>query len=41
MYPEKSELFEGYVKSQQDECNILEEGMLAVTWLLQKNNTGS
>ncbi|MEQ8189167.1 MAG: class I SAM-dependent methyltransferase [Candidatus Eremiobacterota bacterium] len=41
MYPEKAELFEGYVKSQQDECNILEEGMIAVTWLLQKNNSSS
>ncbi len=38
MYPEKAALFDGYVKSQQDECNILEKGMVSVTWLLQKNN---
>ncbi len=34
-YPEKAGMFEGYVRSQQAECDELENEMTGVTWLLQ------
>jgi len=35
-YPERADLFSGYVTSQQAECNELEGGsIISVTWLLQ------
>lgn len=37
-YPEKADLFAGYVKSQQAECDDLEGELTAVTWLLQAND---
>jgi 2-polyprenyl-3-methyl-5-hydroxy-6-metoxy-1,4-benzoquinol methylase len=37
-YPEDVKLFEGYVESQQRECNDLEgDSLVGITWLLQKN----
>lgn len=35
IYPEKSELFDGYIKSQQQECDDLEGNLTGVVWLLQ------
>ena len=35
-YPDKKAIFEGYVQSQLDECDDLENTIIAVTWLLQK-----
>lgn len=34
-HPEKRELFEGYVRSQQAECDDLSDGLVGVTWLLR------
>lgn len=34
-HPEKADLFDGYVRSQQAECDELEEEATGVTWLLQ------
>lgn len=36
-YPDKAEMFEGYVKSQEAECEDLEEAVVGTTWLLQVN----
>lgn len=35
-YPEKQEIFEGYVKSQQMECDDLNNTVVGVTWLLKQ-----
>ena len=35
-HPEKREIFEGYVRSQLNECEDLENNIIAVTWILQK-----
>ena len=35
-FPEKSSIFDGYVQSQQNECEDLEGNIEGVTWLLQK-----
>ena len=35
-YPEKREIFEGYVRSQLDECEDLEHTIIAITWMLQR-----
>ncbi len=35
LHPEKRSLFEDYVKSQQDECDDLENSITGVTWLLK------
>ena len=35
-YPEAADLFEGYIKSQQAECDMLENDIIGVTMLLQK-----
>ncbi|NDL68558.1 class I SAM-dependent methyltransferase [Anaerotalea alkaliphila] len=37
LHPEKTALFEGYVQSQEAECEELEGEMTALTWLLQKS----
>lgn len=36
-YPEKAHLFDTYIHSQQAECNVLENDILGVTLLIQKN----
>lgn len=33
--PEKKHIFEGYIKSQQDECDDLESAVTGITWLLK------
>lgn len=35
-HPELHELFDGYVRSQLDECEDLENELISVTWMLQK-----
>jgi len=35
-YPDKKELFEGYIRSQQDEYDDLDNNIVCVTWMLQK-----
>jgi SAM-dependent methyltransferase len=35
-FPEKKNMFAGYVRSQRNECEDLEENIEGVTWLLQK-----
>lgn len=35
-YPEKQVLFQGYIQSQLDECFDLDNTLIPVTWLLQK-----
>jgi ubiquinone/menaquinone biosynthesis C-methylase UbiE len=35
-HPEKRMIFEGYVKSQLNECDDLENSIIGVTWMLQK-----
>ena len=35
-HPEKRAIFEGYVQSQLNECDDLENSIVAVTWILQK-----
>ncbi|MCL2565333.1 MAG: class I SAM-dependent methyltransferase [Defluviitaleaceae bacterium] len=35
-YPQKRAIFEGYIKSQSNECTDLERNVIAVTWMLQK-----
>jgi SAM-dependent methyltransferase len=35
-YPEDQSIFEGYLKSQEEENNILENHITCVTWLLKK-----
>lgn len=35
-YPEKRALFESYVQSQLNECDDLEDSLVGVTWILQK-----
>lgn len=37
-YPDKVELLDGYIKSQQDECALLENDIYGVTMLLQKDD---
>ena len=34
-YPDKREIFEGYVKSQEMECDDLDDVVVGVTWLLK------
>jgi cyclopropane fatty-acyl-phospholipid synthase-like methyltransferase len=36
-YPEDQSIFEGYLKSQEEENDILENHITCVTWLLKKN----
>jgi len=36
-FPEDQSLFEGYLKSQEEENDLLENHITCVTWLLQKN----
>jgi len=36
MHPEKRAIFEGYVQSQQNEVDDLENTLIAVTWILRK-----
>ena len=35
-YPDKRDMFEGYVKSQQNEVDDLESNVTAVTWMLRR-----
>lgn len=35
LHPDKKHIFEGYIKSQQDECDDLESAVTSVTWLLK------
>jgi ubiquinone/menaquinone biosynthesis C-methylase UbiE len=35
LHPEKKHIFEGYIKSQQDECDDLESAVTGITWLLK------
>ena len=35
-HPDKREIFEGYVQSQLDECDDLENSVVAITWILKK-----
>lgn len=35
-YPDKREIFEGYVKSQEMECDDLDDVIVGVTWLLKR-----
>ena len=35
-YPEKRTIFEGYIQSQLNECDDLENNVVAVTWILQR-----
>jgi len=35
-YPKHKELFEAYIKSQQDECELLEKKVFGVTMLIQR-----
>jgi len=35
-YPDKSKIFDDYVKKQLDECEFLENEVKCVTWLLRK-----
>lgn len=35
-HPEKADLFDGYVRSQQEECDAMEGPVIGVTWLLRK-----
>jgi len=37
-FPEDHSIFEGYLKSQEEENDILENHITCVTWLLEKNN---
>lgn len=34
-YPDKAHLFDAYVKSQQEECDVLEHDLICVTFLLK------
>ena len=34
-YPDKKEMFEGYIKSQQDEYDDIDNTLVGVTWILQ------
>lgn len=36
-HPQKKELFEGYLRAQQDEIDVLESEVTGVTWLLKKS----
>jgi hypothetical protein len=35
-YPDKSRIFDDYVRKQLDECEVLENEVKCVTWLLRK-----
>jgi ubiquinone/menaquinone biosynthesis C-methylase UbiE len=37
-YPEDQSIFEGYLKSQEEENDLLENHITCVTWLLKKTN---
>jgi hypothetical protein len=37
-YPEDQTIFEGYLKSQEEENELLENHITCVTWLLKKTN---
>ncbi|AQS57722.1 methyltransferase domain-containing protein [Desulforamulus ferrireducens] len=37
LYPENKSIFAEYIKSQQSECEELENEIIGVTWLLQAN----
>ena len=34
-YPDKAQLFDDYIKDQQDECDDLTENITSATWVLQ------
>jgi hypothetical protein len=36
-HPEKRAMFEGYVRSQLNECDDLENSVIGVTWMLRKH----
>jgi cyclopropane fatty-acyl-phospholipid synthase-like methyltransferase len=36
LYPENEEIFENYIQSQQNEISLLDNELICVTWLLQK-----
>jgi len=36
-HPDKKTIFDGYVQSQLDECDDLENSIIAITWILQKS----
>lgn len=38
-YPDSAELFEKYMKSQQDECDALEHDVMGVTMILMHDNS--
>jgi len=38
-YPDKKEIFEGYIRNQQNEYDDLENTLVCVTWILRKNIT--
>jgi cyclopropane fatty-acyl-phospholipid synthase-like methyltransferase len=40
-YPDKSKIFDDYVKKQLDECEFLENEVKCVTWLLRKIDNNS
>ena len=35
-YPDKREMFEGYVRGQQNEYDDIGDGLICVTWILRK-----
>jgi len=35
-YPDKSKIFDDYVRKQLEECEVLENEVKCVTWLLRK-----
>jgi len=35
-HPDKKEMFEGYIKSQQDEYDDIDNSISTVTWILKK-----
>jgi SAM-dependent methyltransferase len=40
-HPEKRGIFEGYVQSQLNECDDLENSLVSVTWMLRNNHPGT
>jgi hypothetical protein len=37
-HPDKKELFEGYVRNQQNEYSDIDDSLMTVTWVLRKHN---
>ena len=35
-HPDKKEIFEGYIRSQQNEYDDIDDSLVAVTWILKK-----